>query len=112
VKSNLIPMKTIQIGARTFVEPSVVTHLESEINYTLVHQSNGKRQILSYTLGKVHAKLPAGFVRIHRGCVVNLKFFKKRGKNKMWLKDGYLFIISRRRFEEVEVLIKNFSHNN
>lgn len=102
-------MKPIQIGARTFVEHSAVTHLESEINYTLIHQSNGERQILSYTLGKVHAKLPQNFIRINRGCVVNLNFFQKRKKNKMWLKNGNSFVIARRRFEEVEDLIKNFS---
>ncbi len=101
-------MKSIQIGARTFVEPSAVTHIESEINYTLIHQNNGGRQILSYTLGKVHAKLPAEFIRINRGCVVNLNFLKKRTKNKMLLKNGDSFLISRRRFEEVEDLIKNF----
>lgn len=104
-------MKTIQIGARTYVEPAAITHLESEINYTLIHQIKGKRQILSYTLGKVHAQLPQNFIRIHRGCVVNLQHLERRKNNKVWLTNGRSFVISRRRFEEVQTLINNYSSN-
>lgn len=105
-------MNYIQIGARTFVEPSAVTHLESEINYTIVHLQNGRCQTLSYTLGKIHAFLPAGFIRINRSCVVNANFIKRRKHNKIWLKGGGSFVISRRRYDEVDHRIKSFSMAN
>jgi DNA-binding LytR/AlgR family response regulator len=95
-------MKSIQIGARTYVEPENITHLESDINYTLVHLNNGKQQILSYTLGKVHASLPVDFIRVNRGIVVNLHYLKKQQAGKVWLKNGHSLVVSRRRMEEVE----------
>lgn len=105
-------MKSIQIGARTSVEPARITYLESDINYTLIHKSNGGRRTLSYTLGKIHAKLPAGFVRISRGCVVNLNFVQKHDAGRVWLRNGQSFIISRRRLDNVregfEIFYKSY----
>lgn len=104
-------MKTIQIGARTFVEPENITRLESDINYTLVHLKNGQQRVLSYTLGKVHAFLPLGFVRVNRGNVINLHYLKKQREGKVWLKNGCSLVVSRRRLEEVERNIKIYYSN-
>lgn len=76
-------MKNIQFGPRTSLDADNIIHLESDINYTLVHFKNGQQLVLSYTLGKVHACLPLGFVRVNRGNVINLHYLKEQRAGKI-----------------------------
>lgn len=71
-----IKENNVEIGARTHLKPHTINHLESDINYTCIYYLNGKNRVISYTLGKVHAKLSSNL--FIRSCVVNLDFIERK----------------------------------
>jgi len=75
-----IPVKT---GNKiTFVSVEDIVYLEARDKYVYVHTHNGEK-LVDNTLAYWHERLPAGFIRIHRGLIVNVvhvrelqKYFK------------------------------------
>lgn len=60
-------------GGRGFLQVSDIGHVAAEGDYTLIHTIGGERHRVPRTLKTWEARLPAsGFLRIHRGTIVNL----------------------------------------
>lgn len=96
-------MKTIELGPRTLLQPEIVTHLEGDVNYTIVHTKSGKRKILSSTLKDVLHRLEnhAEFLRISRKHAVNVKYLKSGTKDVFELTNGTRLTPSRRKYKEL-----------
>jgi DNA-binding LytR/AlgR family response regulator len=93
-----IPNDAIKLGARTFLLPNNITHLEADINYTTVYTAKGKHQLISTTLHKVHKCLNdhGHFVRISRKHVVNMDFVETNKRDVLILENGVKLRFSRR----------------
>jgi two-component system LytT family response regulator len=93
-----ITNEAVFLGARTFLLPNHITHLEADINYTNVYTSSGRRKVLSTTLHKVHDCLNrnGNFIRISRKHVVNMDFVEDKSINGLVLGDGTELQFSRR----------------
>ena len=54
-----------------------VVLLEGNINYTILHLENGRKEILSHTLKFYETFLKShGFLRVHRGYIINPEYVK------------------------------------
>lgn len=93
-----IPNEAVFLGARTFLLPQNITHLEADVNYTTVYSVSGKQQILSTTLHKVHKCLNehGHFIRISRKHVVNMDFVEDKKPDGLILENGLELNFSRR----------------
>lgn len=91
----------VVLGARTSFDPSSITYLEADINYTVIHSADGKSRVLSTTLKIVHESLKdqGQFIRISRKVVVNMDFVKKFKNNHFFLTNGEKLTPSRRRLK-------------
>lgn len=81
-----------------------ILFLESEINYTLIHTTDGKKYLSAYTLGIYETLLisKAEFIRTHRDTLVNMKYAEKveLQSNKggmIKLNSGRQILVSRRK---------------
>lgn len=81
-----------------------ILFLESEINYTLIYTTDGKKYLSAYTLGIYETLLTskAEFIRTHRDTLVNMNYAKeielqsnRRGMIKM--NSGRKIQVSRRK---------------
>ena len=64
-----------------YVKIKEIVRCESDINYTSFHLLDGKKVLVSQTLGEYEKILPDFFFRAHRSHLINLKFiteFKKK----------------------------------
>ena len=60
----------VRVGGRVrFVEAAAVTRVEAAGDYVVLHADDGAH-LLRATMGAVAARLPAGFVRVHRSTIV------------------------------------------
>ncbi|SOE22629.1 LytTr DNA-binding domain-containing protein [Spirosomataceae bacterium TFI 002] len=91
----------VVLGARTSFDPTSVTYLEADINYTVIHNVDGKSRVISNTLKSVHAHLTGQgeFVRISRKFVVNMQYVKRFKNNQFVLSTGKKLMPSRRRLK-------------
>lgn len=89
----------IHLGSRTFIDPQEILHLESDINYTRILLSNGKKILSSTTLKTIESRLMPfkNFVRINRQSVVNLDLVEKIENQTLFLPGERKIIFSRRR---------------
>lgn len=89
----------IHLGSRTFIDPQEILHLESDINYTKILLSNGKKILSSTTLKIIESRLIPfkNFVRINRQSVVNLDLVEKIENQTLFLPGERKIIFSRRR---------------
>lgn len=79
-----------------------IIRLEASSNYTTFVMASGKFKIASYTLKKYDDLLSYPFLRVNKGCIVNLNFIKQFDtiKKIIELQDGTRIIIARRRYDE------------
>lgn len=54
-------------------------------------------------IGELEKKLPNGFFRVHRSYLVNLEQVKKIGKTEIFLDDGGVIPLSRRKYKDVNL---------
>ncbi|RZM03159.1 MAG: LytTR family transcriptional regulator [Pedobacter sp.] len=76
-----------------------ITHLVAETNYTTIFFEDASRLLVSRTLSYCTEHLP-GFMRIHRGCAINLTYVyevRTEGVPFVVLMGGETLAISRRR---------------
>ncbi len=98
----LIPKKEEDIKLyynKIIFNPNEIMYLESDINYTIFHLSDGKQHISSFTL-KYHTdklKNYSNFCRINRSVCINTDYIAQRSEGEIVLANGKTFIISRRR---------------
>jgi two-component system LytT family response regulator len=85
-----------------------VLRLEGEGNYTVFFLTNGEQHLTSKTIGVYEPHLPAGFVRIHKNCVINWQFaetFDSPNKS-IVLTDGQVVKVARRKMGLIKKLTK------
>jgi DNA-binding LytR/AlgR family response regulator len=101
----LIP-SIFKLTPRTQLCLADVVYLESSRNYTFLVFLNGKRLLLSKTLGHLLEGLPSHqFVRISRTHVVNIQYLRRIQKNNepplALLKTNEQLPVSRRRLKKM-----------
>ncbi len=96
----------LRLTHRNQIPTNEIIYLESEINYTKIYTSDNQRHISSFTLKKLESRIiQSNFLRINRGCLVNLKHiteisgFKRNAHAK--LTNGLILQISRRKFDTI-----------
>ncbi len=87
------------------VDTGDITYCESDSNYTVVHQVDKKRLVISRTLKEFEDILDGGqFVRVHHSYLINVKHVKKyiRGEGgEVIMSDGTNVAVSRRKKQEL-----------
>jgi DNA-binding LytR/AlgR family response regulator len=84
-----------------------LVYLESDVNYTIFHMSNGKKHISGFTL-KYHLDKMAGltnFFRVNRSICINLNFASDTSLSSISLHNGLQFTVSRRRQKDLAEII-------
>lgn len=96
----------VHVGAHKSLHPQRIVRLQADRNYTLIHQENGGKLLVSLTLKIIEARLLSfGFMRLTRGDVVNLDFIENiRRDGSVELMDGTRITSSRRRKKAVLLL--------
>lgn len=91
-----------RVGGRIlFLDLDKITHFVSEDKLTFAAMSEGKRHIVDQTLAELEQKLNSkGFVRIHRGTLVNLSYV---GELYRWFAGGMRIKIKDRARTELTV---------
>jgi two-component system, LytTR family, response regulator len=88
-----------------------ITHLEGDINYTIIHTLDGKKIISAFTLKKFSDIIEKGlFVRTHKSFIINLLYLKSYQPNEsiLLLEGDKKIIISRRKREVLEKALNQF----
>ncbi|MBP6643973.1 MAG: response regulator transcription factor [Flavobacteriales bacterium] len=87
------------------VDVENITYCESDSNYTVVHQNDKKRLVISRTLKEFEDILdPEQFIRVHHSYLINVKHIKKyiRGEGgEVIMSDGTNVAVSRRKKQEL-----------
>ncbi|WP_051210937.1 LytR/AlgR family response regulator transcription factor [Runella zeae] len=95
-----LPMNSYKV----FVPLQEIVRLEGERNYTWVVLKNGKRILISKTLKLFENVLPTPFLRVSRGCMINLLYVVPCKNRIFKLTDGFKVPVSRRRVKVLEAL--------
>lgn len=81
--------------------PDHIVQVQGVGNYSLFCLADGRRLLSSHTLKLYQGMLPAYFIRVHRGCLVNGYFIKKQiSTDRLLLHTG----------DEVPLSRRNISH--
>jgi DNA-binding LytR/AlgR family response regulator len=101
----------IHIGGRMHVPAQAIRLLQADINYTLVHFTDGSKTLVSTTMGTIESRLPKGvFLRINRNTVINrsevLHYFIRPRYDEIKLDDATYVKVSRRRRIELRKELK------
>ena len=93
------PQPNIHVGGYRQVVPQQIIRLEADRNYTHIFQADGRKFLVSVTLGIIEERLrPYGFLRITRSDVINPHYIRKISQQGIvQLTDGTLIYSSRRR---------------
>jgi two-component system LytT family response regulator len=94
---------------RVHVPFTEIVRLEGCRNYTAFILANGQKLLASKTISYYDDILPDTFLKVHKRCVVNVKFIsqrKERKLEKIHLKDGFSIEISRRKKPFVRAIIQ------
>jgi DNA-binding LytR/AlgR family response regulator len=85
------------------IDLSQVVRLEGTGNYTTFILSNGTSHLSSKSLCVYEQYLPADFVRVHKGCIINRRFVVRfdKGKRCVLMADRSEVKVARRRWREV-----------
>ena len=93
------------VDSITYVDLALITHLESNSNYTVIHLCDGKKHTVSKTLGEFEELLSGtDFFRIHHQFIANLKFTEKYIKGdggQLVLKEKINLPVSRSKKQEL-----------
>lgn len=85
-----------------FVRPKEIIYCEADGNYTKVHLTENRKQVVTRTLKDFEQMLPAElFFRTHHSYIINLSFIKKfnKGDNTLVLENGVTLDVSKRKKE-------------
>ena len=89
------------------IDPIDIIYIQADWNYSEIHLSNNKQEVVVINIGTMENLLPKGFARINRSVIINLKYLEKvqRGKRICLLKkdnESYSFKIPIRRIKDLE----------
>ena len=76
-------------GGFTLIDPQEIIYIQADWNYSEIHFSKDKHDVVALNLGTVENMLPKGcFARINRSVIVNVSYLDKvqRAKRKCFLK--------------------------
>ncbi len=109
------PMETILIPARYYdyhhrlpFEWAQVVRLDGSLNYTVFTLADGRKHISTKTIGVYHQCVPDHFIRVDKGCIINLAFlaeFSKKTKT-VYLTDGSHSKVARRRVQTLTASVQ------
>ena len=89
-----------------------IIRLKAEINYTIIHLSDGRKLIVARTLKEYENILRQhDFIRIHNSHIINLSYLKRYVKGNggvVHLEDGTQLDVSRQRKEEFLSALKSY----
>ena len=106
ITANLFGTPLI-IGNRTMVYSNEILFFEGDINYTWIHFTSGKQQVIARTLLYIEQKTDTeNFIRISRKYLVNRKFIMEIKEGFVVLSDKTVLPISRRRKREFLVMVE------
>lgn len=88
----------VHVGSRQYLAPNEILYLESDLNYTQILLTDGKRIFSSTTLKIIESRLIPfkNFVRINRQSVVNLDLVEKIVNQTLFLPGERKMVFSRR----------------
>ncbi len=92
-----------------FIEPQQIVHCQSDGNYTILYLAGNKKRLVCRQMGLIAKDLPSDlFMRVHHSHIINLLFLERyESKGLLWLNDGEIVPVSRRRRKEVMGRMKN-----
>lgn len=85
-----------------------ISHLEADVNYTIIHLIDGKKRISAFTLKKFDdVMLHSHFVKTHKSFIINTLYIKDydRENSKLIMKTNKVIRVSRRRKVHLEQTI-------
>jgi DNA-binding LytR/AlgR family response regulator len=104
------PFIWLPVGRLTCrVATRLIVRVRGDNNYSYIFTSDGGRYLLSQTLSRIAAQLP-GFIRIHKGHLVNPAFVRGiTGKSHRYvrLRSGQDLPVARRRQQSVNQYFTN-----
>ena len=89
---------------KKFVSLREIVRLEGRRNYTLFILKCGKEVMVSRTIGLFEMSLPSSFVRVTRGCIINLDYLATAETGVYQLKDGFKVVAARRRIKQLDAI--------
>lgn len=95
------------------VRPGLISWLESEGNYTIMHLTSGSSEKIRKTLDKISSELPKNFVRTHRSYIVNandverILYGKNNSSYQVQLKDQTRVPLSRSNFSNFKKVFES-----
>lgn len=97
-----LPLNSYKI----FVPLRDIMRLEGQRNYTLFVLKNGQQILVSKTIRFYEELFPANFMRVNRGCIINIAYLDRSLNEQFRLKDGYEIPVSRRKIKHLEALLQ------
>jgi DNA-binding LytR/AlgR family response regulator len=85
---------------------SNIVRLEADNNYTCFILNDGRRLMTSRNLGSYQTQLPESFMRVNKGCLLNLHYLFRRQGRQLLLTDGSIIPLARRKVK----VLKAYSH--
>lgn len=97
------PFKSVHVGSRTHLLPADIMYISADINYSMIHLTNGRSILVSTTLGKIEKRLFEfkNLVRVHKSFVVNTAYLQKIYSYQVELKNGVFCKVSRRKMKNL-----------
>ncbi len=102
--NGLVGIRLPILTDKVFVPLNEIIRLEGQRNYTLFVLNSGKKILVAKTLRLFDELFPSTFVRVSRGCIINMSFLISLKEGKFLLKDGFEIPISRRRIKHFEAV--------
>lgn len=101
----------INVGGRTKLFPKDVAYFQADINYTIIHFTEGKKKIVATTLGRITQKVGSGFIRPNKSFLINLEYINQINLGEIELQDNLKINISRRKKNLLVQLVENHIEN-
>ncbi len=89
------------------LNPTKISHLAAEINYTHIYFTNGTKDIISVNIGKVAEAL--NFTRLNKSVAVNPFYISMVERDTITMRSGFKAKVSRRRAAILDDLLKSSS---
>ncbi|MBB3840559.1 two-component system LytT family response regulator [Runella defluvii] len=103
------PPSTLSILRNKILVPlSSIVRLEADKNYTYIILNDGRRLMTSRNLGSYQTELPESFVRVNKGCFLNLYYLSRRQGRQLLLSDGSVIPLARRKIKLLKSLPSSF----
>lgn len=97
-------------GEEYIVKYKNIVYLESQLRVICLHTLNQTRENRFYaTMEEMENELaPAGFLRIQKSYLVNMRYIMKLNYNQVLLIDGTILPVSQKRFAEIKLQYMNW----